>query len=207
MLSVKQALRYPFSSTETRNRFWILLLLSFVPFLGSFLIGPLATAAVSVVTVERNDSSPLASGEILERSFRALLAGLLSLLYLLPAVGLLPVIGFSFYRGGNVTVPGILLIIYLLLVLAAWPLAQLHAVTTKNVWNALHLPRLVQLGFKGHASTLMKVLAVSCLLVILKILAWIFALGGLGILLVPVNAYTEYVFQYLLAVTYAEAVH
>lgn len=205
-LSVRRALRYPFATSETKKFFWVLSLLGLIPGLGAFLLGPVATAAVSVLTIERDEGSVLATDEFLTRILRAFVAGFLTSLYFIPVVIGLAFLGFTFFKRGDITWPAVLLGGYGVLVAAALPLAVLHAVTEKNVWKALDLPRLVWLGFEMDFNTFWKILVISALLIVLKIAVGFLGWVGVGLLLAPVRAYAEYAFQYALAQSYLEAV-
>lgn len=203
-LSVRRALRYPFATPETKKFFWILTLVGFVPGLGTVFLGPVATAAVSVLTIERNEGTVLASEEFLTRTLRALVAGLLTSLYFIPVILGLAFLGFTFFQRGDITWPAMVLGGYGLLVAAALPLAVLHAVTTKNVWAALYLPQLAWLSLKGHFAVFFKLFVISACLVILKVTVGFLSLVGVGLLLVPIKAYAEYVFQYTMAHAYLD---
>jgi len=205
-LSVRDSLRYPVAYPITRHRSVVLLVLSVIPFVGSFFAAPYATAAVSVITMERNPEAVLDRSELMTRAIRALLAGFVSFLYLLPALVIGTLIGVFWAKDRNITVPVITLAIYSTVVISAWPLATLHAVTQRSAWQALALPQLLWIGLKVDFKTFGKVMLVSVLLFFLKVFAGFMDLWGLGLLLVPAKAYSEYVFQYLLAVSYAGVV-
>lgn len=201
--SFSHLFRYPFAYPTTRRRFWVLTLLAFLPFVGSIFIGPVATAAVSTITMEKNESTILDAAEFFRRSLRAFLGGLITLLYLLPAFGLLAWMGFSFWHGEKITFPAVVLLLYGLLVLSALPFAALHAVTQKNAWAALELFKLVWINFKVDFFACLKVLAVSLAVFCLKLFLGL--LGPLGdFLFAPLKAYSEYLFQYLLASLYVK---
>ncbi|MDO8643439.1 MAG: hypothetical protein Q7S00_00540 [bacterium] len=205
-ISIRDSLKYPLAFPMTRQRSIVLLALSVIPVVGSFLMSPFATAAVSVMTIERDSQADLSQTEIITRTIRAFLAGLVSLLYLLPAVAIAASIGISLAGDQSITLPIALLSIYIVLVIAAWPLAALHAVTQQSAWQALALPRLVWIGLKIDLQTMVKMLSVSILLFLLRLTASFLDLSGFGLLLAPVKAYSEYVFQYLLAASYAGVV-
>ena len=203
--ALSQIFRYPFSGATTRRQFFILTLLSFIPFLGSVLLGPFATAAVSAITIEKNESAELGTGILIARAWRAFLAGFITLLYLLPAFALLTWMGFSFWHSGKITLPVIFLFLYAVLVIGALPFAALHAVTCGSIWAALELPKLIAIGLKINFSLFFKVLVVSLAVFALKL--FLVFLGPIGdILFGPLKAYSEYVFQYLLAISYLDVV-
>lgn len=203
-LSVRKSLLYPFSTRSTLRRSLILLIFSFIPFFGTVLLSALAAAMVSVITMEHDERAVMEPNELLERSLRAIFASLTSMLYLLPALGLLSYIGFSFFNGDRaLTLPTSILSAYILIVLSVWPLATLHAVTKKNVWATLALPRLLWMSLRNNWINFFKVMFLSSLLVILKTSAFTLKFVGAGFFLIPINAMVEYVFQYNLAKFYA----
>jgi hypothetical protein len=206
-LSIKKSLQYPFAYGVTRRRSLLLLVISFVPFFGTLFMGAVATAIISSITMERDEKAYVEPNELFERAIRAFFASLISILYMMPAFVFLSYIGYSLFNGEtSLKTPSILLLAYIFIVLSVWPLATLHAVTTKNAWNALSLPKLLWIGFKIDFKTVGKVLLVSILLIGLKVIAFSLKFLGIGLFLVPINAYTEYVFQYMLAVSYAKVV-
>lgn len=205
-LSVRHSLGYPFRSRESVVHFWVMFILAFVPFGETFLLFPYATTAVSVVTIERNESARLSGGAIATRFLRALVATCLTLVYLIPVVIGFAMIGYSLFTKGHITIPSLLLSGYALLVLCALPLATLHAVSTRNVFNALHLPKLVWLGLKMDWIAFIKLFALSLVLFGCKLGISLLSLFGFGLLMAPFKAYAEYVFQHMLAVAYARTV-
>lgn len=205
-LSVRQSLGYPFQSRESVVHFWVLFILAFVPFGETFLLFPYATTAVSVVTIERKAAARLDGRIIATRFCRALVATCLTLCYLIPVVLGFAVIGYSLFTKGNITLPALLLSGYALLVLCALPLATLHAVSTRNVFNALHLPRLVWLGLTMDWRAFVKLFCLSVILFAGKLGISLLSLFGFGLLMAPFKAYAEYVFQHMLAVAYVRTV-
>ncbi len=204
-LSIRASLRYPFATPDNQTRFWVMTLLDLIPGLGTFLLTPLATAAVSVITIERNETADLSHQEWFARTLRAVGASFLLILYFIPVLVGFGIIGFAIFRGEGVTWPALVLLLYGLVVASALPLAVLHAVTIGSVWGALELPKLVWLGFKIDLEAFLKIFLISIFLIFLKMTTLLFGVFGLGILLAPVRTYSEYVFHYLLAVSYVRA--
>lgn len=205
-LSVKKSLKYPWGYSVTRGRSVVMMLLSVVPFAGSLLVGYFAAAAVSVITIEGDEAASLSWEELFSRSVRALFSGFVMLLYLIPAFAGLYFVGFTWFSGGDITWPAIGLLAYIFLVVSAWPLAVLHAVTTGHIWDALHMPKLIWIGLKIDLKTFLRLLVISGILFGLKTFVYLATWTGFGFLLIPVQAYSEYVFQYALAMTYASAI-
>lgn len=203
--SIRHSFKYPFEYPVTRHRLIVMVLLSLVPFGDNFLLSPFATACASALTIERQEDAPLDVGLLLGRSLRACIAAWLTCLYALPGI-----IGISlgvhrYFQHQSITWPLVALAIYGFLVLAAVPLATLHAVTTQNALNALHLPKLLWISLKVDLKTTMKMLVGSMLLLAIKMGVGFISLVGLGFILSPVKAYSEYVFQYFLAASYVAA--